>query len=705
MYRKKSHQGSAGILLILFLAVSAPSSNAANRAEILWDTWGISHIFAGDAQGLFYGFGWVQMQAHGDLILRLYGQARGRAAEYWGKSYLSSDEQVWTWGIPPRAREWYAAQSPAFRSYLDAFAAGMNAFAKENREALSAEFRTVLPVDAVDVLAHVQREVHFRFLARVSAANDWMSGGSNAWAVGPKRSETGNPLLLANPHQPWQGSSLFFEAQLAGPGYDCYGATLVGFPILTIAFNENLGWTHTNNTQDGADDYELILSEGGYLFDGKVRPFEFREHVLKVKQTDGSVSEQKLQVLSSIHGPIIKQKNGKALALRIVGLDRPGLLEEWWAMGASRDFGEFETALRRMQIPMFNVMYADRKGRIMHFFNALVPVREKGMDFWKAFGVLPGDSSATLWTKYHPYKDLPRVVDPPSGWLQNANDPPWTTTFPAAIEAAKFPSYLAPPPYMEFRVQHSARLLMENDHLTFDRLIELKHSTRTELADRVLGDLISAAKTSGSGLAKEAAAVLETWDRKAEADSRGAVLFSVWASELGKGNALRASASYIPGQKSAFSKPWDLKAPLSTPFGLADPAAAVKALEKMAGQLKSVFGSLDAPLGDVARLRRGDYDFPGNGAPDDLGVFRVIDFHYSSRDKKFLAVGGDSYACAVEFSTPPRAKAVLSYGNASQSGSPHNGDQLALVSRKEMRPVWRSRGEIEAHLESRIELK
>jgi acyl-homoserine-lactone acylase len=698
---ERSPQRSAGILLILLLAVSAPSSNAANRAEILWDTWGIPHVFAGDAQGLFYGFGWAQMQAHGDVILRLYGQARGRAAEYWGKSYLSSDEQVWTRGIPLRAREWYGAQSPAFRTYLDAFAAGMNAFAEEHPDALNAEVRMVLPVDAVDILAHVHRLVHFHFLTRVSAVNDWMSGGSNAWAVGPKRSENGNALLLANPHQPWQGLSLFFEAQLAAPGYDCYGATLVGFPVLAIAFNENLGWTVTNNTQDGADDYELTLSEGGYFFDGKVRPFESREHVLKVKQTDGSVSEQKLQVHSSIHGPVIKQKCGKALALRVVGLDRPGLLEQWWAMGASSDFGEFETALRRMQIPMWTIMYADRKGRIMHFFNALVPVREKGTDFWKALGVLPGDTSATLWTKYHPYEDLPRVVDPPSGWLQNANDPPWTTTFPTAIEAAEFPPYMAPPPYMEIRAQHSARLLMENDRLNLDRLIELKHSTKTELADRVLGDLLSAVKTSGNDLAKEVAAVLEAWDGKAEADSRGLVLFSLWA--LGMDGKLNVIP--LPGRSSAFVKPWNPTAPLATPSGLADPADAVELLLKIAGQLKSVFGSVDVPYGDAARMRRGGFDFPAQGGPGRIGFFRAIEYSYSSRDKKFLANGGDSYVCAVEFSSPVRAKAVLSYGNASQPESSHNGDQLALVSRKELRPVWRTRQEAEAHLESRTVIK
>ena len=37
-------------------------------------------------------------------------------------------------------------------------------------------------------------------------------------------------------------------------------------------------------------------------------------------------------------------------------------------------------------------------------------------------------------------------------------------------------------------------------------------------------------------------------------------------------------------------------------------------------------------------------------------------------------------------------------------GSPHNGDQLKLAARKELRPVWRTRAEIEAHLESRTVL-
>jgi len=44
--------------------------------QILWDTYGIPHIYGENSKSLFYAFGWAQMQSHGNLILRLYGQAR-----------------------------------------------------------------------------------------------------------------------------------------------------------------------------------------------------------------------------------------------------------------------------------------------------------------------------------------------------------------------------------------------------------------------------------------------------------------------------------------------------------------------------------------------------------------------------------------------------------------------------------------------------
>ena len=674
-------------VLVLLLNIRNPAAGS-ERTEILWDSWGVPHIYGKDAKGLFQAFGWAQMQSHGDLILRLYGQARGRAAEYFGETYLESDQYVRTMGIPSRAAQWYEAQNPTMRGYLDAFAAGINTYAKEHADQINDEVEQVLPVSGVDVLAHVQRVVNFTFVVNpqsvASLSPGQSSAGSNGWAIAPSHSTSGNAMLLANPHLPWSDLFLWYEAQLTAPEIDAYGVAFVGMPVLAIAFNNNLGWTSTVNTHDGWDAYQLTLANGGYLLDSRVRPFETEAQTLKVKQANGTLREEQLVVQRSIHGPVVAQKEGKAVALRVVGLDRPNLMEQIWDMARATNLREFEAALKRLQLPMFNIIYSDRDGHILYVFNAQVPIHSKGdWSYWQ--GVVPGDTAATVWTKTHPYQDLPRVLDPPSGWLQNANDPPWTATFPQALNPNDYPSYLAPR-FMHLRAQRSAQMLMEKPKISFDEMVVDKFSSRMELADRILDDLISAAREQGSELGRQAADVLSAWDRKAEANSRGAVLFAVWARSM--------------QPSKLFATPWNENSPLKTPNGLADSASAVKVLEVAATTVKLLYGALDVPWGEVARLRYGNVDVPASGGPGLFGIFRVIDLAPAAAGR-FQQVAGDTYIAAIEFSNPVKAKVLTTYGNATQSGSPHVGDQLQLYARNELRPVWRTRKEIEAHLESR----
>ncbi len=694
-------------LALAFAACAGPEDAEApdGTTEILWDRYGIPHLFAADDAGLFFAFGWAQMRAHGDLLLRLYGSARGRAAEYWGEEHLDSDRWVHTVGIPGRAARWHDAQDDEQRRFLEAFVAGVNAYAERHPERIADELEVVLPIRPEDPLAHSQFIIHFTFVASAQgvqgAVRRWSqhasaelgplglppSMGSNAWAIGPGRSGSGAAMLLANPHLPWDERFVWFEAQLSSPSVDAYGATLVGSPFLSIAFNDHLGWTHTVNTLDGADLYELELAEGGYRWDGAVRAFETRTAELAVRRPDGSRGREALTIRESVHGPVVAEDAGRALALRVAGLDEPHIGRQYWDMLRATDLQEFEAAVSRLQMPMFTVMYADREGHILHLFGGRTPVRPAGD--WNWSGIVPGDRSATLWTETHPYEDLPRVLDPASGWLQNANDPPWTTTFPAALNPESYPAYLAPRG-MGLRPQRSARMLAEDASVTFEEFLAYKHSTRLELADRLLDDLLPRARAAG-GEAARAASVLEAWDRQTDAGSRGAVLFTeFWQRARRTGG----------GAWGPFARPWDPAAPLETPDGLADPEAAVAALAEAARHVETAWGALDVAWGDLHRLRRDGLDLPANGGAGSYGIFRVVAYD-DDGDGKRRAAFGDSYVAAIEFGEETRAQSLIGYGNWSQTGSRHRTDQLELFARKELRPVWRARPEVEANLAER----
>lgn len=696
---------SASLILPIALgACAAPAAGprpgpgpVVERSEILWDRWGVPHVYGRTAEDVGYGYGWAQAQAHGDAILHLYGLARGRGAEYWGERFAASDRLVRTMGIPAAGREGYAAQDDGFRRYLDAFAAGVNAYARAHPQAIADSVEAVLPVTGADLLAHGQRMM-FTFLALtgqnpppvgMNGMPHGASPGSNAWAIAPRRSASGNAMLLANPHLPWNEPLMrFTEAHLVGPGMDISGVTLIGLPVVAIGFNERLGWSHTVNTIDAFDVFTLRLAEGGYRMDGAVRPFETRVDTLRIRRPDGTLRVEEATIRRSVHGPVVTSDDSTATAIAVEGLDQHGALRQWWEMGRARSLAEFENALRRLQVPMFNVIYADRAGHIFYLFNGRVPVRGQ-RTFAQAQGAVRGDTSATLWRGVHGYDDLPRLLDPAPGFVQNSNSPPWFATRPTPLDTARFPAYLAPR-WVGMREQRALQMLAADSSISFDELLAMRHSNHMLLADRILDDLIPAARASGRPLAAQAADVLERWDRAAEPESRGAMLFMLWAYRV---------LEDIP-KTGGYARPWSPADPVGTPDGLANPAAAVAALEAVAELMNRHMGGMDAPWGQINRIG----GVPGNGAPGDpLGVFHVI--MYAQQGQAFEAVFGDTYVAAVEF-TPggPRAVAVLSYGNASQPGSPHLNDQLRLIAEKRMRPVWRTRADVEANLESRMEI-
>ena len=200
--------------VLLIVLLTAPAAAQDPQPEILWDTWGVPHIYAETDEALFYGFGWAQARNHGDLILKLYGEARGRAAEYWGEDYLESDRQMHTLDVPAQGALGYASIDADFRRNITAFARGFTAYAEAHRDQIADEREVVLPVTGEDVMAHGVRVMRYVFMARqgLRAAVRWQEGrledvvkpepmdGSNAWALAPSRTADGRAMLVVGAH-------------------------------------------------------------------------------------------------------------------------------------------------------------------------------------------------------------------------------------------------------------------------------------------------------------------------------------------------------------------------------------------------------------------------------------------------------------------------------------------------------------------------
>lgn len=692
------------VISFIFLALvffSCYEGKSDKGTEILWDKWGVPHVYATDEAEMYYAFGWAQMQSHANLILRLYAESRGTGSEFFSEKYLESDRLFHLFNLTDSAQAQYERFTGDEKLFLDSFVRGLNDYAEANPEEIDEKFRKVLPVTAIDVLAHGKRVINLEFLSGRDIGQSFnelkelekeITPGSNSYAIAPAKSESGKAMLVANPHLPWNDLYMFFEAHLNAPDFDVYGVTLVGMPVLNIAFNKNLGWTHTVNTIDASDRYVLTLEGDGYILDGEVRSFDEKSVVIKVLQDDSSIVDKEIKLKYSQHGPIIFEHGDKAYALRIAGLDNDSYFYQYHKMGKSDNFDEFEDALKMMQIPMFNVVYADKAGNIMYLFNGNVPERSEGdWKFWN--DKVDGTRSDLIWHSYHDYGDLPKLFNPETGFVQNANDAPWTATYPLMLNSEDYPAYMSPKPEelpASFRAQRAINLIKDDDSISFEELVDYKLDTGMEVAERFLDDLLAAVEQYPDPVAVEAAAVLRNWDGETNTDSKGAVLFARWIDKLGN---------------DMYAVPWSIENPVTTPDGLKDPEKAVAILVEAADEIDIAYGSMDVAWGNVNRFRVGKIEFPGNGGNHDYGVFRTMYFKAPKERNINYAFHGDTYVAVVEFGDNVRAKVLLSYGNSTQTGNRFMGDQLEMLSENQLRDAFLSKEVVLNNLAFKEELK
>jgi acyl-homoserine-lactone acylase len=619
--------------------VGPAATDLAQRAVIRRDRYGVPHILADSEEAAAFAHGYVTAEDHGALLARAFLRARGALASVFGPEFVADDVRARTLRLLEGAAEQFASLPPFMRAILNGYAAGYNRFLARHPAELPA---WATPVTGVDVLA-ANRAIlllDFALDPRPWAAPP-RTGASNMWAIAGSRTESGRAILLANPHLGWEGdgATLLHEVHLTVPNViNVSGAAVVGAPVVGIGFNDSLGWTQTVNRFDSDDVYELTLDESRtrYLYDGGWLPLQSRELAIDVR-ADGGLRTERHTALWSHHGPVVRVEGGKAYAVKSPNLDAAQFLTQYNLMGKASSLAAFTAAVSMHEVPTFNLGYADKAGNIWYLFNARIPLRPPGYQ-WA--GIVPGNTSKSEWFTVWPIRDLPQLLNPPSGYLQNANDAPWYVNLQDRVDRARFANYLGIDG-TTWRGQFGLKVLSNEQKLTLEKVTAYKWSDTVLFVDRVKSELIEAVRARGEEW-REAADVLDRWDNEADADSRGAVLFLGWWEE------------YTRGLAAPFRTVWNSADPIATPRGIADMDRAMDAFGRAVATVAKTYGALDVPWGEVHRLRRGNLDLPADGA---TMTFRNAAFR-TAPDNRRVMTAGDSYVLVVEFGDVPRAYSI-----------------------------------------------
>ena len=699
-------------------AAASPAARV-YEAEIIRDDYGVPHIYGASDVDVAFGVAVAHAQDDFFTLQDVVAMSRGRYGAIAGEDGAKVDFVYHLIDARGTAAREYPKLPPETRALLEAYAAGLNDYAaKHPGEVKLAE---LFPVDGEDIAAGFALRQPFFFgldgvigplvageplrhehgpdipgfprkkvgdgSAVASAipqpyrplalpmGEEAQHLGSNAFAVRPDK--TGGPTtLISNSHQPLRGGVAWYELVVeSGEGWHFAGANFPGSPFPFLGHNEHLGWTNTVNRPDMVDVYQLELDESGkrYMLDGEWRDLEVREVILPVKVGPLVVPVPR-SVHRSAHGPVIINDNG-AFAIRYGGIGQIAQLDAYYRLNKARDLGEWQGQIARMAIPSTNFIYADKAGNIAYVYNAAIPNRPEPEEItanWRE--VLPGNRSDLIWQGSVPYDRLPKIINPSSGWLYNANNEPWTAAGAADdLTPSDFSPVLGIEEKQTNRSRRAYRLLSQANLLDRDNLQRIKYDTGyeregyvAELWEALENLSVPPRKMDGQPVnakLQEARDLLLTWDFSADGEHPADALALLMIRDF-------MSAEY--GNRPA-------------------PEVAEK-LAAAADHLMQHFGRLDPPMGDVLRLRQGDVDLPLDGGSDTL---RASTTWKVDPDGRLHLVHGDSFIMWVDWNKgePVRSQSIQPFGAATtRPASRHYTDQMQLFVDHRLKPVhfWRS---------------
>src|SRR5690606_6024861 len=112
-------------------AAQAEKPTPAREITIKRDSYGVPHVYADTAYGVFYGYGYALAQDHMFALDMYRRTAMGTVAAALGPKYVETDKTSRTLFDQRVLKRQYEALDPAHRDIYEAYADGFNAYLRD----------------------------------------------------------------------------------------------------------------------------------------------------------------------------------------------------------------------------------------------------------------------------------------------------------------------------------------------------------------------------------------------------------------------------------------------------------------------------------------------------------------------------------------------------------------------------------------------
>ncbi len=688
----------------------------AENVTIIRDDFGVPHIYGKTDADAVFGMLYAQCEDDFNRVERNYIWAIGRLAEVEGEEALYSDLRARLFMTREEAIDHYKESPEWLRKLCDAFADGINYYLHTHPEVkpkLLTRFEPWMPFyfSEGSIGGDIERVSTRRIKAfyesgQSLALNEEGNGlalvdpylepqGSNGFAISGDLTESGDAMLLINPH-----TSFFFRGEIhvvSEEGLNAYGAVTWGQFFVYQGFNENTGWMHTSTYTDVIDEFLENVQEGHgddagslmYQYGNELLPVGEQSVTLSYK-TETGIESKSFDMYKTHHGPITHKIDDKWVATALMW-EPVDALQQSFIRSKQSGYAGFRKMMDMKTNSSNNTVYADSEGNIAYFHGNFIPVRDTTFDYRKP---VDGANPATDWNGLHEVDEAITVLNPSNGWIQNCNSTPFTSAAENSPKKEDYPYYMSYAPE-NFRGVHAIRLLEKTEGYTLDKLIEVAYDPVITGFEQLIPGLIKAydqVRPKDNEI-KEAIDALRDWDFKVSAESVPMSLAHFYGSIINREGSATPNLSRM--ERINY-------------FGTDAPnEERLRFFKQAVTQLTEDFGSWKTPWGEINRYQRlnGEIQQPFNDDEPSLPVGMASGrwgalASYGARTypgtKRLYGTSGNSFVAVVEFGDKVKAKSMLAGGQSGDPSSPHFDDQAQRYVDRKFKDVAYYREDVEA---------